>query len=113
MTATAAATLDEILYGEDENADRLYTGDLEVMGTWEVAHYLGIERSRVARWLGELENGMSPIEKPKARVKAGPLWRFAQVRRKAEAMYRDAKSPYGPKGLDRWLEERRDYRAGK
>lgn len=111
MTATTASTLDEILYADDDHADRLYTGGM--MGTWEVARYLGIERSRVARWLDELANGKAPIEKPKSRLKSGPLWEFAQVRRKAEHMYRDAGSPQGPKGLDRWLEERREYRAAK
>lgn len=109
-TVTATSTLDEVLYAEDGHADRLYTGRLELMGTWEVAAYLGIERSRVARWLDELAAGKTPIEKPTARLKSGPFWRFDQVRRKAEQMYREANMPYGPKGLDQWLEERRAKR---
>jgi hypothetical protein len=97
-------SLDTLLYG-DLNGH--YTGDFRVLGTWEVAAYLGIERSRIARWLGDLERGKTPIAPPVARLKSTPLWTFDQVRAKAAAMYRDAGMPLGPKGLDEWLASRR------
>lgn len=105
-TKISSRAINEVLYSNGELTNR-DVGHLLLLGTWEVAAYLGIERSRIARWLGDIEDGKTPIEPPVARLKATPLWTFDQVRAKAEAMYRDAGAPLGPKGLDAWLESRR------
>ena len=70
--ATKARKLDATLYGSSENGTKLYAGDMELLGTWEVARYLGIEKSRIARWLKELAAGETPIEAPVARLKVWP-----------------------------------------
>jgi hypothetical protein len=82
----------------------------DVLGAWEAAEYLGVERSRLSRWLKELDAGKKPIAAPLARHKSGPIWRCSDVRAKADSMYRDCGSPHGEDGLDRWLAERRERR---
>lgn len=105
--AAERSELDALIYDGDD--PRLYTGELELLGTWEVARYLGIERSRVARWLEE-----SRISRPIARLKSVPLWTFGQVREKAQEMYLETLGAAADlDGLDAWLEARRERRGGR
>lgn len=106
--------LDGLLYAplDDDQREILSTGTLGLMGTWEVARYLGVEKSRVARWLLEIQEGKTPIAPPVARLKSGSFWLAADVEAKLEAMYAEAHRPYGRSaaGRARWATERRDRR---
>jgi hypothetical protein len=104
-------SLNAILYGAGTNG-KLFTGELELLGTWEVAAYLGIEKSRIARWLKELADGETPIAAPVARLKCGPVWTKEQVQEKLETMYAEAHYPYGKSAgdLQRWVSDRRARR---
>jgi hypothetical protein len=106
--------LDSLLFAR-EGDPRLFTGELGLLGTWEVAHYLGVEKSRIARWLSEIEEGKTPIDRPAARLKSGPFWRIEQVEAKLASMYEEAGHPYGetPEGMEKWAKERREARARK
>jgi hypothetical protein len=107
--------LDRLLFSAEPTPATFTTGDLGLMGTWEVAHYLGVEKSRIARWLQELGEGKTPIAPPRARLKSGSLWAVEDVEAKLESMYAEAKKPYGDtsKGLRRWARERREARAAR
>lgn len=109
----ATKALDELLFTGDPKQDGLTVGALGLMGTWEVARYLGVEKSRIARWLDELDRGKEPIAAPVARLKSGSFWRIEDVQAKLAAMYAEARSPYGKTaaGRERWAAERRDTRA--
>jgi hypothetical protein len=101
--------LDKLLYAGEPNADELYTGDLKLLGTWEVAHYLGTEKSRIARWITN-----DAIPAPVARLKSGPFWTVEQVRKKAAQMFRQEqrRSHRNSTELEEWLNERRARRNG-
>lgn len=108
---------DDVIYaGEDAS---LYTGDLQLLGTWEVSRYLGIERSRIARWLAENDEGKSAIAPPVARLKSGPFWTFPQIHAKARQMYLAENRPVtvAPAATDaqveEWLQARRAKRLGR
>ena len=112
MAAITKRKLDTLLFS-DETDDRTFTtGSEGLMGTWEVARYLGVEKSRIARWLGEIKEGKQPIAPPVATLKSGSFWKFEDVDAKLRSMYEVEKSPYGrsEKGLRRWAQERRDKR---
>lgn len=106
-------SFDKALYRGEDGTDELFTGQFGLMGTWEVAHYLGVEKSRIARWLTDLGKGKDSIEAPVARLKSGPVWRREQVERKASQMYESAtgSAPKTAGALERWLRTRRERRA--
>jgi hypothetical protein len=105
--------LDRLLYEGELDADHLYVGGDQLMGTWEVSRYLGVEKSRVARWLDENAKGKDSIAPPHARTKAGPFWKLPQIRAKARAMFRSEQGrvPRTEGELNVWLEGRRAARA--
>jgi hypothetical protein len=113
MAAITKRKLDSLLFSEESDTRVFTTGEAGLMGTWEVARYLGVEKSRIARWLGELREGKHPIAPPVATLKSGSFWKIEDVDAKLRAMYLEAKQPYGrsEKGLRRWADERREARA--
>lgn len=100
--------LDKQLYLASGDAG-FYTGKYELMGTWEVAAYLGVEKSRIARWVDR-----NAIEAPVAKLKSAPLWTLEQVRNHARVMYRQetGRDAASDDALDRWLKARRRRRNG-
>jgi predicted DNA-binding transcriptional regulator AlpA len=63
------------LYEGERDADKLFVGEFELVGVWEVSKLAGVEKSRIARWLSE-----ERMPEPIARPKCGPLWRGADIR---------------------------------
>jgi hypothetical protein len=64
---------------------------LELVGTYEAAEILGVERSRIARWLKENSRGKPKIPEPVVRLACGPIWLKADiVRAKPEIEKRKA-----------------------
>lgn len=86
---------------------------LDLVGTFEAHLILGVERSRIARFLAENEQGKDKIPEPLAEPKCGPIWLRSQIEERAAQMYAEAGSPYGKTkaGLDRWVVERAQRRA--
>lgn len=74
MAEAVPQDLNELYQGE-RDADKLFVGDLELIGVWEVSKLAGVEKSRIARWLAE---GRMP--EPVGRPKCGPLWLGADIR---------------------------------
>lgn len=115
-----SSSVDELFFS-GEGEDHLYSGEgtvtLPLLGTWEVAKYLGIERSRVARWLDENAKGKQAIGEPVARLKSGPFWTLEQIEEKARQMYlaETRAVTVAPSMVERnlqaWLAERRARRA--
>lgn len=64
------------LYEGESGADKLFVGELELVGVWEVSRLAHVEKSRIARWLSE-----DRMPAPVARPKCGPLWLGADIRR--------------------------------
>jgi hypothetical protein len=85
-------------------------GDMKLLGVFEASEILGVERSRLARWLVDGE-----IEEPHARLRMGPVWTREQINRKLAQMYEAAGSPHGATaaGRERWAAERRAKREAR
>jgi hypothetical protein len=88
---------------------------LDLVGTFESHLILGVERSRIARFLGENELGKDKIPEPITTrpLACGPVWFRWQIEERAARMYEAAGAPYGRgrAGLDRWVVERAVKRA--
>jgi hypothetical protein len=56
-------------------------GDLELdlVGLSEASLILGVEKSRIGRWLKENAMGKDSIPEPIARLKCGPIWERSQI----------------------------------
>lgn len=113
--------IESLLYGDEDEGHLYYLGKGTVtaplLGTWEVARYLGIERSRIARWLDENTRGKQAIEPPVCRLKSGPMWTLDQIKRKARQMYLadpqavTAAPSMVDQNIEAWLESRRAKRV--
>jgi hypothetical protein len=106
--------LPDFSYSDPDDED-LYTGEVpegttDLLGTYELAQYLGVERSRPARWLND---GGTALEKPVARLKCGPVWTLQQAQRMLTWMYEQAGMPAGEKGLGQWAMLRQRGQAGR
>lgn len=86
-------------------------GHLDLVGTFEAHLILGVERSRIARFLDENSEGKDKIPAPGAILKCGPIWKREEIELRARRMYVEAGEPYGPKGFDKWVVERALKRA--
>jgi predicted DNA-binding transcriptional regulator AlpA len=78
--------------------------ELELMGLYEVAEYLGISRSAVKSRL-EATNGVT-FPPPLATLRCGPIWEKAAIEQ-----YRNARRAAGPSAPYRWTIERRKRQA--
>jgi predicted DNA-binding transcriptional regulator AlpA len=78
--------------------------ELELMGLYEVAEYLGISRSAVKSRL-EATNGVT-FPPPLATLRCGPIWEKAAI-----DQYRNARRAAGPSAPYRWTIERRKRQA--
>lgn len=89
------------------------SGPLDIVGTFEAHLILGVERSRIARFLDENREGKDKIPLPDAEPRCGPIWRRQRIEERAARMYAEAGSPHGKskKGLDQWIVERAAKRA--
>jgi hypothetical protein len=65
------AKLDEIEAKEKNGKAKLP----RLMGTAEAAEYLGVERTRIGKWLN-----MGVMPEPAVKLKGTPVWTFDQVR---------------------------------
>jgi hypothetical protein len=88
-------------------------GDLDLVGTYEAHLILGVERSRIARWLDENAQGKNKIPAPAARLKCGPIWRRAAIEGRLRELA--AEAGVDPRGdaFDAWAAERSLTRAGQ
>jgi hypothetical protein len=86
-------------------------GDLDLVGTYEAHLILGVERSRIARWLDENAHGKNKIPEPAARLKCGPIWRRSAIERRLAELA--AEAGVDPRGdaFDTWAAERSLTRA--
>jgi len=86
---------------------------LDLVGTFEAHLILGVERSRISRFLHENEDGKDRIAEPLDTPRCGPIWHRAQIEATAKKMYAAAGSPHGKTraGFDRWVVERAVKRA--
>jgi hypothetical protein len=84
-------------------------GTLDLVGTYEAHLILGVERSRLARWIEENREGKAKIADPVARLKCGPIWRREQIEAKLAELAGEA--GVGPDDLDTWAVERSLSRA--
>lgn len=76
----------------------------QLVGTFEAHVILGVERSRLAKWLRELDQtGRPVIPEPTARLKCGPIWTRAQVDEKLAELHELSGSRVP---LGRWARER-------
>jgi AAA+ ATPase superfamily predicted ATPase len=85
---------------------------LDLVGTFEAHLILGVERSRLARWLKENEkatNGSRAIGEPVARLRSGPVWFRAQIEEKLRELAAEAKVDKAD--LDKWAAARSLARA--
>jgi hypothetical protein len=90
---------------------RARNGALDLVGTYEAHLILGVERSRIARWLDENARGKAKIPEPAARPKCGPIWRRSSIEGKLRELAADAGvDPNGP-AFDAWAAERSAQRA--
>jgi hypothetical protein len=86
-------------------------GTSDLVGTYEAHLILGVERSRLARWLSENEQGKAKVPEPVARLKSGPVWKRSQIEQKlAELAAEAGVDPNGP-AFDAWAAERSLSRA--
>ncbi len=93
----------------------------QIVGTYEASLILGVERSRLAKWLTENEQGTDSIEPPAVRLPCGPIWTRDQIDRKLRALFLAEGRP-GADGDDpddeeaafqEWAWKRQLARAGK
>ena len=86
-------------------------GDLDLVGTYEAHLILGVERSRIARWLDENAQGKNKIPEPAARLKCGPIWRRAAIEGRLRELA--AEAGVDPRGaaFDAWAAGRSLTRA--
>lgn len=84
---------------------------LDLLGTFEAHLILGVERSRIARFLDDNEDGKDKIPVPDAVLKCGPIWRRERIEERARRMYDEAGQPNGPAGFEGWMIERAVRRA--
>lgn len=94
-------------YAVSTNGNNLYdpgVTPLDLIGVFEAHLILGVERSRLARWLKEDE----AIVPPNARPKSGPVWARSTIWTKLREMYADASSPLGEgdEATIRWARSR-------
>jgi hypothetical protein len=96
-----------------ENGNGSSARSLDVVGTFEAHLILGVERSRIARFLEENRKGLDKIPLPDATPRCGPIWRRRRIEQRAARMYAEAGHPHGDsqEGLDRWIVERAMRRA--
>lgn len=81
---------------------------LDLVGTFEAHLILGVERSRLARWLTQNEQGLAKVPEPVARLRSGPVWFRSQIEGKLRSLYDEA----GANGsLDKWAAKRSLSRA--
>lgn len=95
------------------NAATVEAVELDIVGTFEAHLLLGVERSRIARFLEENLKGKDKIPMPGMRLQSGPVWWRHEIEERARRMYEEAGEPYGPtdSGFDRWVVERALRRA--
>lgn len=86
-------------------------GDLDLVGTYEAHLILGVERSRIARWLDENARGKVKIPEPAARLKCGPIWRRTAVEGKLRELAAEAGIDPDGEAFDAWAAERSAQRA--
>jgi hypothetical protein len=86
------------------NAD----GRLELVGAFEAHLILGVERSRIARFLHENAKGKQRIAEPIAEPQCGPIWLRADIEASARELWEAAGSPGT---FDEWVVERAVKRA--
>jgi hypothetical protein len=79
---------------------------MDLVGTFEAHLILGVERSRLARWLSENEAGRRRIAEPVARLRSGPVWRRAQIEDKLRELAAEAGAPTEGPAFDAWALER-------
>ena len=98
-------------------------GDLDLVGTYEAHLILGVERSRIARWLDENARGKAKIpepagrlpdgEYPGGRLKCGPIWRRAAIEAKLRELAVESGIDPDSPAFDPWAAERSAQRAGQ
>lgn len=84
-------------------------GQLDLVGTFEAHLILGVERSRIARWLSENEQGKAKIPEPVAFLRSGPVWLRPQIEELLVELAKNA--GVGARGLNSWAVERSLRRA--
>lgn len=84
---------------------------LDLVGTYEAHLILGVERSRIARWLAENEQGKSKIAEPAARLASGPVWERDQIEAKLRELALENGVDPGSKAFDKWAAARSLVRA--
>lgn len=85
-------------------------GTLDAVGVFEAHLILGVERSRIARFLRDNEQGRRRIADPIAVLQCGPIWLREDVEETAKEMWRKA-NPGVP--FDEWVSERAAKRASE
>jgi hypothetical protein len=96
-------------------------GDLDLVGTYEAHLILGVERSRIARWLDENARGKAKIPEPAGRLrvgdypggrlKCGPIWRRAAIEGKLRELAAEAGVDPDGEAFDGWAAGRSAQRA--
>lgn len=75
-----------------------------LVGTFEAHIILGVERSRLAKWLRQLDKtGEQVIPEPVARLKCGPIWERKQIDAKLVELHAAAGTEVP---LARWAKSR-------
>jgi hypothetical protein len=89
-------------------------GHLDVVGTFEAHLILGVERSRIARFLDENRQGGDKIPEPDAVLKCGPIWYRENIEARARRMYEETTGGAGVGGeFDKWVVKRAVRRANQ
>lgn len=84
---------------------------LDLVGTYEAHLILGVERSRIARWLAENEQGKSKIAEPAARLASGPVWERDQIEAKLRELALENGVDPESSAFDKWASARSLVRA--
>lgn len=83
-------------------------GKADLVGTFEAHLILGVERSRIARFMHDNARGKRKIAEPIAEPQCGPIWTREQLEETAREMFEAA----GSQGdFDEWMIERALKRA--
>lgn len=83
-------------------------GKLDLIGTFEAHLILGVERSRIARFLHDNARGKGKIAEPAAEPQCGPIWKREEIIETAKQMH--VASGTG-ETFEEWMAERAARRA--
>lgn len=78
--------------------------ELDLVGTFEAHLILGVERSRLARWLSDNEKNpdRARVPVPVARLRSGPVWLRSQIEDKLRELAVEANVPPDGPAFEKW-----------